>query len=381
MTVCASSNIENCNVKYLGISLAIFAYYSGDFSIVFWLASVLILSVQVRRLPDWLLAYTVLLTLFFAGRMLLETSAAEDILRDARFYWGFVIFLPFFISEQRQLGPHYADYTVLFRFLINLCLILLLIEFLTTNFLHLEWPNRAHDVRAEIETGSLVRAYGFGSNASVTSTLLIALSALLYKGKLMRDVATLALTASGTGFLLWLLKSALMLKRRYLFMAAAFFAVLFNTVWVGLLESGLNDTYSALSKFSLDYLFFLLDFKYEQFEAVMAKTSGFQLVFGQPITIDSSLRTGDFQLLDFLYFNGLFGIGMLMLIVAKFMNKTNRIPLLLLLLATAHYQVIFSLPGQILFAWLLTVGIRVSEQKFVSTGSLTAKEFIEHLTV
>jgi hypothetical protein len=57
-----ASNIRNHSIKYLGISLGLFAYYAGEFSIALWLASALILSVQVRRLPNWFLAYIVVLT-------------------------------------------------------------------------------------------------------------------------------------------------------------------------------------------------------------------------------------------------------------------------------------------------------------------------------
>lgn len=376
----AVPRIKNRYIKYLGISLGLFAYYAGELSIALWLASALILSVQVRRFPTWLLACTVLLTFFFSLRIFLETSQAEDILRDVRFYWGFVIFLPFFISEQRLLGNRYAEYESLFRLFFNLYLLLLLIEFLTANLLSLEWPNRSHELGLETESGSLARAYGFGGNATVTSTLLIALGALLYAGKLMRDIATLGLAASGTGVLVFLLKSALMLKTRQLLMAAALFVVFYITVWVDLLGSGFRDSYSALGKFSLDYLGFMLDFKYEQYQSVMARTNDLQFVFGQAFS-DRSLRTGDFQALDFLTFNGLFGLGMLVLIVAKCMNKKNRVPLFLVLAATAHYQVIFSLPGQILFAWLLTVGMRTPRQRFNSTSTVAVNPVVEPLAV
>jgi len=378
MTGRAVSNIKNRHIKYLGISLGVFAYYAGALSIFLWLASALILGVLVRRLPNWFMAYAVLLIVFFGLRILLEAGATEDILRDARFYWGFVIFLPFFISEQRRLGNHYSDYAVLFRLLINLFLILLLVEYLTSNYLDLEWPNRSHELGVDLETSSFARAYGFGGNATVTSALLIALGALLYAGKYLRDIATLGLATSGTGLLVFLLKSALMLKTRHLLVAAVLFVVFYITVWEGLLESGLHDLYGALGKFSLDYMDAVLDFKYEQYQSVMAEINEFQLFFGQAFS-DTDHRTGDFQMLDFLTFNGLAGVGMLALIAAKCMNKTNRIPLFLLLVASLHYQVIFSLPGQILFAWLLTVGMRAPHRRYQSTHPVAVNAMADPL--
>lgn len=374
------ANIKNRHVKYLGINLSLFAYYAGELSIVLWLASALILSAQVRRFPNWLLAYTIALTFFFGFRMLLDPGSAEDTLRDARFFWGFMFFLPFFVSEQRRLGCHFAEYESFFRLFVNLSLVLLLIEFLTANALSVEWPNRSHELSIEIESGSLARSYGFGGNATVTSVLLIALGGILYAGRFMRDIATLGLATSGTGFLTLLLKSALMLKARHLLIGAAIFVVIYSTVWVGVLESGVLDAYSAFGKFSLDYIGVLLDVKYEQYQSVMARTNDFQLVFGQPFT-ELSLRTGDTQLLDFFTFNGLFGVGMLVLIVVKCMNKTNRVPLFLVLVATSHYQVIFSLPGQILFAWLLTVGTRVPQRRCKSADSMPKDLTIEPYAV
>lgn len=371
MTGRVGANNRKSLFKNFGISLGLFAYYAGELSIVLWFISALILGVFVRRLPMWFLACAILLIFFLGMRIFLEESSAIDILIEARFYWGFIIFLPFFISEQKRLGSNDAQYRTLFHNLFNLSLILLLIEFLTSNSLSLEWPNRSHELGLELENGSFARAYGFGGNASVTSTLLIALGAILYSGKIVRDIATLGLATSGTGFLVFLLKLAFNLKARHLLMAAVLLIVFFITVFEGLLENGLRDSYSSLAKFSWEYYDFLLDFKYEQFQSVMVKSNEFQLFFGQAF-IDPSLRMGDFQLLDFLTFNGMFGIGMMALIVAKCMNTTNRVPLFLLLVATAHYQVIFSIPGQILFAWLLTVGMSTTRQHFKSNKTVTA---------
>lgn len=378
MTSCVVSNNKNRFLKYFGISLGLFAYYAGELSIIFWFISALILGVFVRRLPMWFLAFALLLTFYFSMRIFLEESAAIDILRDARFYWGFLIFLPFFISEQRSLGDHHAQYTTLLRILFNLFLFLLLIEFLTGNFLYLEWPNRSHELGIDLASGSLARAYGFGANATVTSTLLIGLGAVLYAGKIVRDLAVLGLATSGAGLVVFLLKSLLMLKARPLFIASVFFLVFCITVIEGLLENRLRDSYNALGKFSLEYFVLILEFKYEQYLSVMAKTNEFQMFFGQDFS-DPSLRKGDFQLLDFFIFNGMFGIGMLAFIVAKCINKTNRVSLFLLLIATLHYQVIFSLPGQILFAWLLTVGMRTRRQRFKSGNIVTVNSMGEPL--
>jgi hypothetical protein len=129
-----------------------------------------------------------------------------------------------------------------------------------------------------------------------------------------------------------------------------------------------NDI-GAFSKFGITYFDYLIDYKYEQFQDVMKETNKIQLIFGQTF-MNKTIRTGDFQALDFLAFNGLFGAGMLILVVARYINQTNRLPLLCVLIGSFHYQVVFSLPGQILFAWLLTVGTLSSPNRNKSSTSL-----------
>ena len=356
MTAWSMLNIKNRYVKYFGINLGVFAYYAGDLSIALWLASALILILFVKHVPIWFLSYICIMVLFFSTRIfLLDAVPPEDILRDIRFFWGFLLFLPFFISEKWKLGSRFAEYSSLYRFITTVCLILLLIEYITANTLSLEWPNRSHELEVELADHSFARAYGFGGNASVTSVLLIALGTILYAGKYMRDIVTLGLATSGSGLVILLIKLTLAIKKRYMFLTMGSLVVLFFGILGVTLNIGSTYDIGAFSKFSVTYFDYLIDFKYEQYLNVMEKTNELQLIFGRDF-MSSSIRTGDFQALDFLAFNGLFGAGMLILVVVKFMNKYNRVPLLCVLIASFHYQVIFSLPGQILFAWLLTVG-------------------------
>jgi hypothetical protein len=348
----------------------VFAYYAGDLSLALWLASALILILFVRHTSIWFLSYLSILLLFFSTRVfLLDEVPPEDFLRDIRFFWGFVLFLPFFISEKRQLGNRFTEYNSFFRLFVSVCLILLLIEYITANTLFLEWPNRSHELAIDLSDSAIARAYGFGGNASVTSVLLVALSTILYVGKYMRDIATLGLATSGTGLVVLLIKLSSSINKQYIFLTVATLGLLYLGIWSDILNIEMTNDIGAFSKFGITYFDYLIDYKYEQFQDVMKETNKIQLIFGQTF-MNKTIRTGDFQALDFLAFNGLFGAGMLILVVARYINQTNRLPLLCVLIGSFHYQVVFSLPGQILFAWLLTVGTLSSPNRNKSSTSL-----------
>lgn len=64
---------------------------------------------------------------------------------------------------------------------------------------------------------------------------------------------------------------------------------------------------------------------------------------------------GDFSYLDFYLRNGLLGVIIFVLFAASNMNKYNFAILLVLIAGTFHYHVIFSFPGQIFFAYFLSL--------------------------
>ena len=124
----------------------------------------------------------------------------------------------------------------------------------------------------------------------------------------------------------------------------------------------LNDIYYRLS---LDYLIFLFtEFKYAQieksWELLNFDYTTFYLgnlnVKTESLEVSGfGLHFGDFLMLD--YFT-LFGwIGLLFFFVFYFskFNSSNWLPLLLILIGTFHYHVIFSFPGQIITGYFLSL--------------------------
>lgn len=70
------------------------------------------------------------------------------------------------------------------------------------------------------------------------------------------------------------------------------------------------------------------------------------------------LTHGDTALVEFLLSFGLFGIIYFFLLVSHYFNKINWCPLLIGLIGAFHYGGIFSLPGQMLMAYVMVLNIK-----------------------
>ena len=176
----------------------------------------------------------------------------------------------------------------------------------------------------------------------------------------MRDILVLGMATSATGALVFVAKLFARAKNPsivlFVLAGAAIFALYSKQIadFVG---------FSALEKISLDYFLHVVGVKMNQIHVVLAgQTSISELILGQPFELNS-LRAGDFQLLDYLVFNGLVGAVLLAIVLALFVNRFNILPVALLLAGSIHYQVAFSIPGQIILAWLLSLKADVGDLK------------------
>ncbi len=341
-------------IKYLALSTGLLAYYAGEYSFALYLFSSAIALMFVVTIERRLLIVLALLIGLFLVRGLIYPEYLYETIRDLRFFWGFFVFLLYFSSESHVGRSKDINYAPFFRAMIDLLLILLLIEFLTSNVFAFQWPNRQHTFFSELEMG-IARSYGFGGNATVTSVLFIALSTVLLKNPL-RDIFVLVMATSGTGAAIFLLKQLARTRNFLLVLTILVMAAVFVRYSKEIADySGLW----TLDKISLDYFIFIFRFKWSQIVDVFHTQSAWiAWIIGQPFELIGK-RAGDFQALDFFVFNGLAGVVLLIAVLALFVNRFNILPVHLLLIGSIHYQVIFSIPGQIVFAWLLTLS-RVS---------------------
>lgn len=345
-------------IKYLALSAGLLSYYAGDNSFGLYLFSSSLALMFVRTVELRLLIVVGLLVGLLLVRGLIYPEYLYETIRDMRFFWGFVVFLLFFASERRTGQSGHQGYTVFFRHMVDLLLILLLVEFLTSNVLLFQWPNRHHEFFSELEQG-VARAYGFGGNASVTAVLIIAICSVLFRGY-GRDLLVLGMATGATGALMVSIK---------LFARTAIWSRLLLAVAVGAVMFYSKEIAEAsgifyIEKISIDYFQHVLGVKMDQFQVMLANPWGYsELLLGQPFEMNF-LRTGDFQLLDYLVFNGVAGAVLLAVVISLHLNSLNALPVLLLLLGSFHYQAAFSIPGQVLLGWLLSLKVAPPNDRY-----------------
>jgi hypothetical protein len=338
-------------IKYLALLVGLLSYYAGDNSFGLYLFSSVLALMFVRTIELRILLVLGLLIGLVLFRWLIYPEFLYETIRDIRFFWGFVVFLLFFSSERRARQSGHSDYKVFFGHMVDLLLILLLVEFLTSNIFLIQWPNRQHDFIYEIEQG-VARAYGFGGNASVTAALIIVICSVLFR-RYGRDLLVLGMATSATGALLFAVK----LFARTAIRARLLAAVAVASVMLYSKEIAEVSGVFAIEKISIAYFQHVLGVKMDQFQAALASPWGYSgLLLGQPFELNS-LRTGDFQMLDYLVFNGLGGLVLFAAVVSLHLNSLNALPIFLLLLGSFHYQAAFSIPGQVVLAWLLSLKV------------------------
>lgn len=336
-------------MKLIVLSSGLFAYYAGQASFVFWSMALIGASVSIRRFSTCGILISLLLVFHIVAKIILFPGNLVEIIYGTRFFWGFFPFYLFFSSEYLRRPVSRVDYEGFFRVVLKITMVLLIAEFISSNALGIQWPNREHNFFAEAEDG-IARAYGLGGNASVTSALFIALSGFFFR-QIILDMLLLLMTSSGTGVAVLMIKFASMMKN----WRALLSGVLIFPTFVGLVLFASNEFgLRAAQKISFDYILHIFSQKIIQIENVSGVIDSAAKVFiGQPVRA-SSINTGDFQLLDWAVSNGFLGMLLFAILVGSHIRRENFLALFVMIVASAHYQVIFSFPGSILFAWALT---------------------------
>lgn len=284
----------------------------------------------------------VLLTLALAGYFvfMLGANGAADGLYVIRFFWGFLIFYLIFRS-----GIHIrTDKLLIFLSALTLAEAVLINTVIPAESM----PNFPTTEMSShfAEEGDYQRPYSFGGSASVTSVILVALLSISKIGRLgqFTTIAAIGSCMSGSGFV------ALFI---YLFAKIRpFLLIMLLPLLVGVIYSG------EFYKISADYIGYLFQFKVEQFATQIPTDS---ILLGIPLEGELNRIGGDFALLSFITLNGLIGLFFLLLIVLLNLNKKNWLAALILLTGTIHYGVIFFLPGQLMFGYVLSLKAELVE--------------------
>jgi hypothetical protein len=228
--------------------------------------------------------------------------------------------------------------------------------------------------------------HSFGGNRSVSGVLL--LSGFVYCRDIVMSLFKKSIILfgslicmSGTAlilaaiYLIFLFVSKMrrnqfiILKVVWLNLIAAFLAVM---LW---LFSGSDYESAKFDRFSLYYVNFIADYKLEQIQDYLdvVDMKGFFFGMGVSSFLNTSDeisnyggRYGDFIALDSFSRYGLLGAGFFLILITTLTSRAIRISVLVILVGTFHYHVLFAGPGQLLTALLLADGLNRKSKNFAN---------------
>ena len=271
------------------------------------------------------------------------------VLIDFRFWWGWLIF--YLIFKNKEIPIKYLNGVLVF-----LCITILVETFLINTVID-PWylPNFPAKEDAVGEYNSAInyqRPYAFGGSATVGSSLLVVLIALTrVKGwRLLLAVSCVFLFVSGAGILALGLLILFRYKRTFLAYSIPTVCILIG-IFIVLPKFFSILEFEILRKVGFEYIKIIWHLKVESFFTFVSKLDGIEFVFGKA----GLGRGGDFGGLLFFLNNGIWGVMIILLLTLTSINRVNAIPLLIIILTSAHYPVLFFLPGQLMFGLLLNV--------------------------
>jgi len=324
------------------IFISFFYAYFGVVCFIVYPVLLLLLRYRFSRL-DWF----VLGLLSFQFALSVVMYGFFDVMIVYRFNWGFLFFYLFFVQYDIYLS---------FKKILLILLLLVVLEFVLINFFISAkgLPNYPDPVLGAAHfssydmNGVFQRPYSFGGNSSVTAVLLVAIFSFLDlpASYVLFTAVTVFLVGSGSGYYAFLI--SLINRRRVLYFLLVFF-ILFIPIVFGFYGEYLSG---FLDKASFDYVKFLYGYKVHQFIEAYSVLGLEQKMFGLPLR---GKMGGDFVALSFLVTSGWVGSALFIFFFLFRMNRLNWLPLLIIVLFTFHYYVLFSLPGQILFGYFLAI--------------------------
>jgi hypothetical protein len=313
------------------IYLPFIYYYLGVFSpIVFIIYFFFITKKNVFNNSEILI---ILLLLIHFIRVLILNQFPES-LNIIRYFWGFYFFYLYFKTVNFEFSKK-----ILLFFVITTILETILINTVLSASNLPNFPDADEAWSHFAPIGSYQRPYGFGGNATVLSVILV-LFYFLYNFSFVEKVflfLSIILAASGTGaFAL-----ALYLINKFKW----YYGLLILFITSIFIYSGI------FGKISYDYIKEIYLYKIFQINNEFSISA---LIWGTDIKNAERQLGGDFSFLSFLEYNGIIGLLILFIIIFYKLNDKNRTPILILVLCSLHYGVVFSIPGQLVFAYFLS---------------------------
>jgi len=335
--------------------LSLLYYYLGSvrviFSLYYAVGWVLIFSKERIKRVEFL---TLLFVFLYVIVKVFQTGSFVAPLLYIRLYWGF-IFLYFLCRRFKLKDP--ASFFII-------CAVLTIVEYiairvnLSIKDILLNYDG-TFDRQVEY-LGLIGGVHSFGANRTVTGSLMLAAYIFFdtrkeyYSPKIKYLMLFSSFICfSGTSFILMVVyflykksKSKIIIILLPLLAVGVFFL---QSIWTRIQWKYIEIIYIYKSKQIMDNFEFLTE-------------NFLSLLFGTAKIVTNSLEVesygmlvGDFSFLDFFLRNGLIGLIFFIYFVYSNVNKNNFIVIVFLLISTLHYHVIFSFPGQMFFAYFLSL--------------------------
>jgi hypothetical protein len=196
--------------------------------------------------------------------------------------------------------------------------------------------------------GFYQRPYGYGANASMTSTMLVAIYSLLDKAKIKRIVElAIVLSLSTTGIML--LALTIFLKSKKKLVIGIIGLLLF--ISSGIILSQIDPQLAY--RMSIDYIVTILEFTIEG-NSTLLRPDDFSLWIGSNYIFNGiPIYLTDNGIAPLFYTNGIFLTLALIGTIYWPSAIKEKLPFIILFLGVLHYPAINTMVGQVLFALLL----------------------------
>ena len=257
-----------------------------------------------------------------------------------RFYFGFILFYLLFRK--------YKLYN--FNIVFIIVTVFIWIEFLLINTVISPelLPNYPNLSASSHHSTNVIfnRPYSFGCNASVSSSLFVVIFYLTsdkFKNFLthLLFIITISIFMSGTGMICL----AIFYFSKFL---TLFFILLFSIPLIYYINQ-----ISFFHKISYEYLAILLDYKLYQLSMIFENYVFLSFLFGDIDGISLEAYGSDFGWPIFVSCYGIIGLFIVLSIIFYNINKSNFLPIFILLISTFHYPTIFFFSGQVFLGYLL----------------------------
>ena len=293
--------------------------------------------------------YIVILGVISLTLMQLFDKNAISVIIDLRFYWGWLLF--YFIFKQKAISKEWIVGMIVFLSILTIA------EAISINtFIHPwslpNYPSLKAGIGEYVKEGMYQRPYSFGASATVSSSLLVVLIALanLTGWQLVLSIFAVLIVTSGTGIVSLIV---LLVVRYKWFLMRIFIPFTLSLLLVGKIipDITMGIVERIVLKVGFEYIALIAYHKMAQFGVAFHHIDPFMLLCGDP----TGFRGGDFGLLAFVLSNGLIGSALFLILLISRLNSSNRFPLFLIIISTLHYPVMFYLPGQMIFGFLLSL--------------------------